>query len=144
MLVSGELVTVSDADVMDIDEDKFRQGIVKARRYGELSVPSELRFIQNVKMGGKESDELVLADIAAHVIELMEPEQTYIMGSGSTVAYVMEELGLDNTLLGVDVIQDQSLLKQDVIASELLSMIDENTKLVITLQVLYPVGYEEL
>jgi len=133
MLVSGELVTVSDADVMDIDEDKFRQGIVKARRYGELSVPSELRFIQNVKMGGKESDELVLADIAAHVIELMEPEQTYIMGSGSTVAYVMEELGLDNTLLGVDVIQDQSLLKQDVIASELLSMIDENTKLVITL-----------
>jgi predicted polyphosphate/ATP-dependent NAD kinase len=133
MLVSGELVTVSDADVMDIDEDKFRQGIVKARRYGELSVPSELRFIQNVKMGGKESDELVLADIAAHVIELMEPEQTYIMGSGSTVAYVMEELDLDNTLLGVDVIQDQSLLKQDVIASELLPMINEHTKLVITL-----------
>ncbi|WP_341205623.1 ATP-NAD kinase family protein [uncultured Psychrosphaera sp.] len=133
LLVTGELVTVSDADVMDIDEEKFRQGIVKARRYGELSVPSELRFIQNVKMGGKESDELVLNDIAAHVIELMEPEQTYIMGSGSTVAYLMEELSLPNTLLGVDVIQDHNLLKQDVTASELLTFIDDNTKLVITL-----------
>lgn len=133
MLVSGELVTVAEADVMDIDEDKFRQGIVKARRYGELSVPSELRFIQNVKMGGKESDELVLSDIAAHVIELMEPEQTYIMGSGSTVAYVMEELSLPNTLLGVDIIKDHELLKQDVIASDLLAIVDKDTKLVITL-----------
>ena len=134
MLVKGDLVTLSDADVMDIDEDAFRQGTVRAKRYGEMQVPSELRYVQSVKNGGKESDELVLADIAAYVIGEMEPETQYIMGSGSTVAAIMEELGLDNTLLGVDLIQDHALLAQDMTAAELLKRAgDAPTKLVITL-----------
>ena len=133
MLIDGELVTLADADVMDIDEEQFRQGVVRAKRYGELTIPSELRFVQAVKMGGKESDELVLADIAAHVIAEMEPEDNYVMGSGSTVAFVMEEMGLDNTLLGVDVIRDQELLMSDAKASDLLTLDKGQTKLVITL-----------
>lgn len=134
MLVDGDLVTLADADVMDIDEVQFRQGVVRAKRYGELTVPSELRFVQAVKMGGKESDELVLADIAAHVIAEMEPDETYVMGSGSTVAFVMEEMGLANTLLGVDVIQDQELVLSDAKANELLAFVNKGKcKLVITL-----------
>ncbi|MBD1584489.1 ATP-NAD kinase family protein [Pseudoalteromonas sp. S16_S37] len=134
MLVTGELVTVSDADVMDIDEDAFRQGTVRAKRYGEMQVPSELRYVQSVKNGGKESDELVLADIAAYVISEMDADTQYIMGSGSTVAAIMEELGLDNTLLGVDLIQDHELLAQDLTAGQLLARLDDApTKLVITL-----------
>ena len=134
LLIDGDLVTLADADVMDIDEDQFRQGVVRAKRYGELTIPSELRYVQAVKMGGKESDELVLADIAAQVIGEMEPEQTYIMGSGSTVAFVMEEMGLDNTLLGVDVIQDQSLVLSDAKASDLMPFTQaDECKLVITL-----------
>lgn len=134
MLVDGELVTLADADVMDIDEEQFRNGVVRAKRYGELTIPSELRFVQAVKMGGKESDELVLTDIAAHVISEMEEDETYIMGSGSTVAFVMEEVGLDNTLLGVDVIRDQELLLSDAKANELIPYAREGKcKLVITL-----------
>lgn len=134
MLVTGELLSVTEADVMDIDEVQFRQGVVRAKRYGELVIPSELRYVQAVKMGGKESDELVLQDIAAHVIESMEDDETYIMGSGSTVEFIMEELGIDNTLLGVDVIQDHELLASDVTSQQLLSLLTPNkTKLVITL-----------
>ncbi|MCT7656383.1 hypothetical protein MBH78_20695 [Oceanimonas sp. NS1] len=57
-------------------------------------------------MAGKESAELVLTDIADEVIERMEEEDDcyFIMGSGSTVAAVMERLGLPNTLLGVDLV----------------------------------------
>ena len=55
MLINGELVTLSDADVMDIDETAFREGVVKAKRYGEMQVPSELRYVQAVKSGGKEN-----------------------------------------------------------------------------------------
>lgn len=112
MLLEGELVSLMSADVMDIDEVAFRQGTVRAKRFGELLVPAEPRYVQAVKMGGKEVDELVLADIAADVIQQMEDE-LYIMGSGSTVAFVMEELGLDNTLLGVDLIQDKILVASD-------------------------------
>lgn len=137
MLLNGELVSLMSADVMDIDEVAFRQGIVKARLFGEMTVPAEPRYIQAVKMGGKEVDELVLADIAADIIESMDDE-LYIMGSGSTVAAVMEDLGLANTLLGVDVIQHKQIMAQDVTAQQLLTFIaDKKTypsvKLVITL-----------
>ena len=90
MLIRGELVTLSEQEVRDIDEDAFRQGTVRARWYGELKVPQEHRYMQAVKQGGKESEEMVLDDIAAHVIELMEDDVRYIMGSGSTVQAVME------------------------------------------------------
>jgi len=137
MLLNGELVSLMSADVMDIDEVAFRQGIVKARRFGEMTVPAEPRYIQAVKMGGKEVDELVLADIAADIIESMDDE-LYIMGSGSTVAAVMEDLGLANTLLGVDVIQHKQIVAQDVTAQQLLTFITDkktypSVKLVITL-----------
>ncbi|MBH0057470.1 ATP-NAD kinase family protein [Pseudoalteromonas sp. SWXJZ94C] len=134
MLVKGELVTLADADVMDIDEDAFRQGTVKAKRYGEMQTPSEVRYMQAVKNGGKETDELVLADIAAHVVSQMDEDTFYIMGSGSTVEAIMEEMGLENTLLGVDLIKDQTIVAQDLMAKQLLELTHEqNTKLVITL-----------
>ncbi|WP_345872974.1 ATP-NAD kinase family protein [Shewanella algae] len=132
-LLEGALVSLMSADVMDIDEEAFRQGTVRARRYGEMTVPAEPRYIQAVKMGGREVDELVLADIAAEVVGDMEDE-LYIMGSGSTVAAVMEELGLDNTLLGVDLVQNKTLLASDLNAAQLLSATEnQKVKLVITL-----------
>lgn len=132
-LILGELVTLADADVMDIDEVAFRQGTVKARRYGEMMVPTDLRYVQSVKMGGIESDELVLMDIAADVMADMDDEY-YIMGSGSTVAFTMSELGLDNTLLGVDVVHQHKLIASDQTAAQLLALTqDKPCKLVITL-----------
>jgi predicted polyphosphate/ATP-dependent NAD kinase len=133
LLVNDQLVTLGEADVMDIDEEKFRQGKVIAKRYGAMQVPSELQYVQATKVGGKESDELVLMDIAADVIEQMDDE-IFVMGSGSTVDFVMQELGIDNTLLGVDVIHQQALLAADVSAKQLLQLSDAKpTKLVITL-----------
>lgn len=133
MLVKGELVTLGDQEVRDIDEDAFRQGQVRARYYGELSVPQEHRYLQHVKNGGKESEELVLADMAAEVIERMEPNVRYIMGLGSTVQAIMDELGLENTLLGVDVIEDQQLIARDCTAQQLLELTqDYPAKIILT------------
>ena len=135
-VIKGEIVSVNDAEVMDIDEAQFRQGRVNARQFGEMQVPTELRYIQAVKMGGKESDELVLQDIADHIIEIMEdhPNHIFVMGSGSTVAFIMQQLGIANTLLGVDVIKNKQLLANDVTAQELLTLsASQNSKLVLTL-----------
>lgn len=133
-LISGELVSLQEAAVMDIDEDSFRQGIVKARRFGEMRIPAQLRYVQSVKMGGKESEELVLDDLAAYVAAQLEDNVRYVMGSGSTVAAVMSELGLHNTLLGVDVVENGQILAQDVTAQQLLHLVQNKpTKLIITL-----------
>jgi len=120
----------------DLNEDAFRKGQVIARYFGEMQVPAELSYIQAVKMGGKESDEMVLADIAAYMIEMMEddPDRLFVMGSGSTVAFIMSSLGLENTLLGVDVVQNMQLLASDVSAAQLLALSeDAPVSLVITL-----------
>ncbi|MBQ4830651.1 ATP-NAD kinase family protein [Alteromonas sp. MMG017] len=123
-MIKGEIVSVMDGEVRDIDENAFRTGKVIAKHYGEMRVPAELTYVQAVKMGGKEDEALVLDDIAATISELMDdnPDTYFVMGSGSTVGAVMEFLGLDNTLLGVDVVQDKALVASDVTASELLSL----------------------
>ena len=135
LMVTNQLVTLTEADVMDIDETLFREGVVKAKRYGEMQVPAELRYVQAVKAGGKESDDLVLQDIAADVINQME-EQLFVIGSGSTTAFLMEELGLDNTLLGVDLVREQTLIASDITEPDLYQYIEQHAsevKLVITL-----------
>lgn len=141
LMVTKQLVTLTEGDVMDIDESLFRQGIVKAKRFGEMQIPSELRYVQAVKSGGKESDELVLHDISEDVIAHMadDDEGLFIIGSGSTTDFLMGELGLKNTLLGVDLVQNQALIANDVteekLWQQLMSAIDTQQKvtLVITL-----------
>lgn len=133
MLVRGELVTLGDQEVRDIDEVAFREGRVRAKYYGELLVPEEGRFLQHTKEGGREVEELVLDDIAADFAERMDDDVRYIMGSGSTVQAIMDSLGLDNTLLGVDLIENGELIGQDLTAQQLLVMTSgHETKLVIT------------
>jgi len=133
MLVKGELVTLGDQEVRDIDEEAFRTGVVRAKYYGELQVPQEHRYLQSVKNGGKESEELVLDDIAADFVEGMEDDVRYIMGSGTTVQAIMDELGLGNTLLGVDVIENGEVIAADCTADQLLELTDGvEAKLVIT------------
>ena len=134
-MIAGELVSEMDAEVRDIDENAFREGKVIAKHYGEMRVPAELTYVQAVKMGGKEDEALVLDDIAAYVSEIMddEPDTYFVMGSGSTVGAVMEFLGLDNTLLGVDVVKQGELIASDVTASELIALTqDKPTKVILT------------
>ena len=138
LMITKELVTLTSGDVMDIDEGLFRQGIVKAKRYSEMQIPSELRYVQAVKSGGKESNDLVLQDIAANVIEEMNEydNRQFIIGSGSTTAFLMEELSLANTLLGVDIVSEHQLMAKDVTEAELFTAINTfkgRSKLIITL-----------
>lgn len=133
MLVRGELVTLADQEVRDIDEVAFREGKVRAKYYGELMVPAEGRFLQHVKNGGREVEELVLDDIAADFAETMEDDVRYIIGSGTTVQALMDSLGLENTLLGVDLIENGELIGQDLTAQQLEELTSgHETRLVIT------------
>lgn len=121
LMLRGELVQVEAADVRDIDENALRAGRVQARHFGELRVPSEGRYLQQVKCNGREVEALVLQEIAADVVERMQEEGgTWIIGPGTTPAAVMEALGLPNTLLGMDVVRDGELVAADADAATLL------------------------
>jgi len=119
----GKLTSVTDAEVRDIDEEAFRHGLVRAKYYGEMTVPEELRYIQQTKSGGVEVEELVLQEIAADRVEAMLPGVQYLIGSGSTTAAIMDSLQIENTLLGVDVIKDGELVAADATEEQLFSLV---------------------
>ena len=125
LLVKGDLVRLREADVRDIDETAFRQGQVKTRHYGELSVPEEGRFVQQVKQGGREVETLVLDDIAAWLQEEQDEDTGWILGPGSTNLGLLEAMGLQGTLLGVDVLHNGELILQDATEQQLWALLEQ-------------------
>lgn len=124
-LVRGALVDISEAEVRDLDEDAFRLNQVRAKHYGEMRVPRLGHFVQAVKQGGVESQELVLADIAAWMVKNLTENVLYFIGSGKTTAAIMHELNLPNTLLGVDAIYNGELIAQDLTAAQILALLKQ-------------------
>ncbi len=120
------LVNVQLREVRDIDEAAFREGIVKARYYGELLAPEEGRFLQHTKVSGVESEELVAEDIAADFIEGMDADTLYLVGPGSTTAAIAASLRLPGTLLGVDAICNGELLLADATAPQLEKLLQDH------------------
>jgi predicted polyphosphate/ATP-dependent NAD kinase len=112
-VVAGEILSLQLGEVRDIDEESLRKGIINAQFYGELPVPDDVRYVQQTKIGGQEVEELVIEEIAAEVIEGLDADTLYLMGSGSTVAGVMQAMGLEGTLLGVDVVRDGEVVMLD-------------------------------
>ena len=134
MLVRGELVGLREQDVRDIDESAFREGRVRAKHYGDLLVPEEGRFVQQVKQAGREVEALVVQDIADYFRdEIMKEDVLYLVGPGSTTKGVMDVLGLENTLLGVDLICNETLIASDMTEQDILAHIkDKPVKLLVT------------
>ncbi|MEL0169180.1 MAG: ATP-NAD kinase family protein [Pseudomonadaceae bacterium] len=125
LLVQGELIRLREADVRDIDEQAFRNGQVRTRHYGELSVPEEGRFVQQVKQGGREVETLVLDDIAAGLQEEQDDSTGWILGPGSTTLGLLEAMGLEGTLLGVDVLRDGEVLLRDATEQQLWELVEQ-------------------
>jgi len=133
-MINGELVSVAEMEVRDIDEDAFRQGQVRASHYGELLVPAEERYLQHVKCGGKEVEAIVLQEMAAHVIDELDSDCVYILGPGTTTKAITDELGLSKTLLGVDVMLNQELVEMDATEQDLLHWLGRYpAKIIVTL-----------
>lgn len=135
-MLNNELVSLLETSVMDIDEEAFRKGNVRAKKYGEMQVPAEHRYVQSTKSGGKEVEALVVQDIADYVVEQMEDDVHYLIGSGTTCAAVMDSLGLENTLLGIDHVFQQRLVQPDVYEKHILELLEahpEKVKAVITI-----------
>ncbi len=96
---------VAEFEVMDADEEAIRNDAFAVKLHGFLKGPFVPLRIQGSKMVSPETvDEKESQDaIAKFIIEEMKPEATYILGPGTTVRCVAEMLGVNKTLLGVDI-----------------------------------------
>jgi len=102
------------SEVMDIDEEAFREGRLSARLYGHLLTPYEVTLVQPMK-GDYEgaSVEEEKEAIAAYVAEEMRPGVLYILGPGTTMEAVAQRIGVAKTLLGVDAVLDGKVVAAD-------------------------------
>ena len=63
--------------------------------------------------------------IAKYVVENMDPTTLYILGPGTTVKAVAEILGVDKTLLGVDILLDKKLIAKDVNEQKIIETLEK-------------------
>lgn len=124
-MLAGELVSVADMEVRDIDEEAFRHDRVQARHFGELRVPAEGRYLQHVKCGGREVEELVLQEVAAHVADHLQHDVLYIVGPGTTTRAIFEHLQLPKTLLGVDLLLNGAVVQADATEQHILHWLQQ-------------------
>ena len=133
LILSGAPMSLHDAQVMDLDEQAFREGKVVARCYGYLSVPVDDTRMQLIKQGGLNHQQIALQDIATEITESMEPDVFYLIGSGSTTAEIMNQLSLENTLLGIDIVCNQQLIASDVDEKTIIQTIKNHpAKIIVT------------
>jgi len=129
----GKVSNLREAEVMDIDEEAVRQGIVSARLYGYLRVPFQRRLLQGLKTPSSPGERAAMASIAADVVRNMEDGWLYIIGPGTTTRAITSRLGLDKTLIGVDVVSEGKLVAADVNESQLLELLEgHKAKIVVT------------
>lgn len=132
-VLTEETNRVREVEVMDIDEESFRKGMVKAKLYGYLKIPYERVYVQSLKAGSLETENFAHQAIAEEIIENMRSNCYYIIGPGTTTRAIMEKLHLPNTLLGIDLILNKELVANDLNESQLKDYIQEReAKLIIT------------
>lgn len=131
--LSAGMSSLRDAEVMDVDEDAFREGIVSARLYGYLRIPFHRRMIQGAKAASSLTESASMRAIASDVVERMEEDCLYILGPGTTTRAIAAELGIHKTLVGVDVLLRGKLMAADVNEAQLLHLLEgRKAKIVIT------------
>ncbi|MBS7622146.1 ATP-NAD kinase family protein [Candidatus Bathyarchaeota archaeon] len=118
-------VRLREAEVMDVDEEAFRQDRVSARLHGYLKIPYDAQLVQSVKVGSALDEDESMQAIAWEIVESMRDECLYIIGPGTTAKAVMKALHLEYTLLGVDVVQKKRLIVKDANEARLLELIED-------------------
>ena len=122
----GEIKRYITAEVVDIDEDAFRSGIVRSALHGYMKIPDDREFMQERKSGGAQTDGA--EDLAAAAVLLMKPDYLYLRGSGSTTKKITDRLGIEGTLLGRDAVKDKKCLGHDLTESEIKKILSETER----------------
>lgn len=129
------LTRIVEREVVDADEESIRRDVISVRLYGYLLVPVAEGLIQESKTlyTGYDEEESKLA-MARYIVDNMEPNTPYILGPGTTVKAICRVLGLQCTVLGVDVILNNSLLVKDAWERDLLGILEkyERVKVVVS------------
>ncbi|MEU0567449.1 NAD(+)/NADH kinase, partial [Nonomuraea sp. NPDC005983] len=126
---------LDEAEVVDLDEERYRHGLVSPRLYGTVRVPVARGALSGRKVGASAAAAGTVEGIVGEVVARMRPGVRYVLGPGATTSAVGRRLGLATTLLGVDVVEvDPSggvLVAGDVSERELFTLVNGHDAVVV-------------
>jgi predicted polyphosphate/ATP-dependent NAD kinase len=120
----GPRIGLRSAEIMDIDETAVRKGRPAARLHGYAPVPYERTLLQGAKTGAPPDDDEAVEAAAREIAGAMLPGIAYVVGPGRSAKRVLAALGLDGSLLGVDLVIDRTLVGSDLAEADLMRLTD--------------------
>jgi predicted polyphosphate/ATP-dependent NAD kinase len=121
---------LEEREVVDIDEDAFRKGklAISVKGYCLTPVHERVQSSKGFFSRGMESKKL----IAEHVAEKMDGGTTYIIGGGSTTWELKKAIGIDGSMLGVDVVRGKKLLCGDAAEANIKKFMGKKNKIIVS------------
>jgi len=142
VLCTGMLMIVLDITVVNValpsiqTDLGFTSSDLAWVVHGYLLVPVEPSLVQSGKARSGPGEQAAQAGIAGHVIDHVLDEHLCLIGPGTTTRTIMKGLGLEKTVLGVDVVRGRELVAADADEARLLQLTDgADARIVVT-----PVG----
>jgi predicted polyphosphate/ATP-dependent NAD kinase len=125
--LAGTFDRTEEREVVDIDEDAYRDGTVTTALHAVVAVPvgGDLQERKSRPGGNVEG-------LAAGVAADIDPDRTYVFGPGGTVGAIERELGIEPSPLGVDVYRDGDLLVRDGGERAILDALGEDNEIVVS------------
>ncbi len=122
-------LSLAQADVLDLDEERYRRGEWAVRLYHSALTPYEPVYTQSAKLLISEaSDTAAKEEIGEFLREEIraDPERLYLLGPGSTVQAVARHLGVEKTLLGIDALFGGKIVGKDLNEQGILELLDRH------------------
>jgi predicted polyphosphate/ATP-dependent NAD kinase len=110
-----ESPVLRDGEVADLDGDD-------ETLYGALRVPAGQGRVLSAKSSALGASPAALDAACDELADEIRRGGLFILGPGTTTGRILEQLELDGTLLGVDVVSDGELLVQDASEDDLLAV----------------------
>ncbi|MFX0074523.1 MAG: ATP-NAD kinase family protein [Candidatus Hermodarchaeota archaeon] len=131
-----ETTETQEKEILDIDEDAFRENRLVSMLHGYLLIPK----VQNLTQSSKESSKFGRSEkenkieIAQHIIENLEKDTLYFLGPGTTVKSITDYLNLRKTILGIDAIHNNTIVGEDLNESGILDLLNkyQNGKIIVS------------
>jgi len=126
--LSGDLL-VSSTEVLDLDEERYRQGEWAVRLYAEAFSPNSPRWMQGSKeLIQTDSEEEIIEGLSDHIGEsLVTDDRLIIWGSGGTLRTIGEQLGFSPTTLGIDATVGESQVGTDLDEAGILKILESHS-----------------
>jgi len=104
---------IIDFEVMDADEEAVRRDRLSVRLHGLLKGPfTPMRLLGSKHLSPEtENEHENQVAVARFIAEEVKPDETYILGPGTTIKCIADLLGVEKTVLGVDIYRDGKVVK---------------------------------